>query len=128
MNLSLNEWSQKAYQASKDKGFHQSKEDNPAKIGQRLMLIVSELAEALEADRKEKYTNKLDHEFISNCDNEKFKSFFEDNIKNTFEDEIADTIIRIFDLCGTMNIDLDSHVKLKMKYNALRVHRHGKKY
>ncbi len=118
-NRSLNEWSELAYNASVKKGFYENYEGTSEQIAQSLMLIVSELAEALEADRKNNY-----------ADLDLLKDFndFESTIKNTFEDEIADAIIRLFDLCGAMDIDLDKHVQLKMKYNSLRPHKHGKKY
>lgn len=53
---------------------------------------------------------------------------FETDIKDTFEDEIADCFIRLFDLCGRYKIDIESHIKAKMKYNSLREKLHGKKY
>lgn len=37
-------------------------------------------------------------------------------------------MIRILDLCGWMDIDIQRHVELKMQYNAGREKMHGKKY
>ena len=91
------------------------------------MLCVSELAEAMEADRNVLYA---DLELIEK-DKENFIDFkwsFENSIKDTFEDELADTIIRILDLCGAKGIDIEKHIELKMKYNASRERMHGKKY
>lgn len=34
--------------------------------------------------------------------------------------ELADAVIRIMDLCGAMNIDIDKAVKDKLAYNAQR--------
>ena len=42
--------------------------------------------------------------------------------------EVADVAIRLFDLCGGMNIDLEKHIELKMKYNSLRGYKHGKAF
>ena len=96
------------------------------------MLVVSELSEALEADRKNKhadfetYQTKLNSEpnrvFV------KQSSLFQEYIKDTFEDEIADAMIRLFDLCGYMDIDIEKHIDLKLKYNQGRPNKHGKNY
>lgn len=53
---------------------------------------------------------------------------FKEYVKDTVEDEISDVIIRCFDLCGKMNIDIERHIRLKMDYNAGRPHKHGKAY
>jgi len=50
------------------------------------------------------------------------------NIKNTFEDELADVVIRVLDLCAFKKIDIESHIKAKMRYNSSRPHKHGKSY
>ena len=41
--------------------------------------------------------------------------------------ELADVIIRIGDLCGALDIDIESAVLAKMSYNETRSHRHGGK-
>lgn len=43
-------------------------------------------------------------------------------------DELADIMIRVMDLAAFKGIDLEKHIDLKMKYNSLRPHKHGKKY
>ena len=89
--------------------------DNEREIGTLLMLIVTELSEAFEAYREDRYAN------IS-----KGVDAFKSHIKDTFEDEIADVFIRLFDLCGFLNIDIEKYIKLKLKYNEEREYRHGK--
>lgn len=126
----FNEFSKEVFEANKLKGFDVSKEN----IGQTLMLVVSELAEALEADRKNRHANisnfnagiELCSDFKPEPD--RFKDSFQVSIKDSFEDEIADAAIRIFDLVGGLNIDLDWHISQKMRYNSLRPHKHGKAY
>ena len=44
-----------------------------------------------------------------------------------FSIELADAVIRIFDLCGHLGIDLGEAVELKSAYNEMRPHRHGGK-
>lgn len=124
-NLSLNEWANRAYQASVEKGFY----EHPVEVGTKLMLIVSELSEALEAHRKGRKANiECFGEFsdFNRPENDAFS--FESTIKDTFEDEIADAVIHIFGLCGSMGIDLDWYVRNKMHYNSLREYKHGKEY
>lgn len=72
--------------------------ETPAK----LMLIVSELGEAMEADRI--------------------------NDTEGLTEEIADVFIRLFDLCGRLGIDIDAAVAAKMKKNADRPPLHNKRY
>jgi NTP pyrophosphatase (non-canonical NTP hydrolase) len=70
-------------------------------VGEILMLIVSEVAEAMEGHRKGLMDDKLPH-------------------RTMFEVELADTLIRIFDLAGAHNLDLFGAVYEKMQYNAQR--------
>jgi NTP pyrophosphatase (non-canonical NTP hydrolase) len=126
----------KAHQVAKDKGFW----DTERNVSEMLMLIVSEVAEAQEALRKNHYAEKsiadgLQKDLELNSSDEEFKmdigiwkSLFEEKIKSSFEDEIADVAIRLFDLCGGMGIDLEKHIELKMKYNSMRGYKHGKAF
>ena len=129
--MNLNKLSEQIFRANKAKGFWT---DNPKdrNFGELLMLIVSEAAEALEADRdglwcseehKQEADALLGHDYQGN-----WKAYFEKNIKNTAEDEIADTIIRLLDLCGGYGIDIDWHIANKLRYNATRGQKHGRGY
>jgi NTP pyrophosphatase (non-canonical NTP hydrolase) len=114
-----------AYENSKSKGFHEGEKN----IGEMLCLIHSEVSEALEADRKGRYTigdsaKRVNSYVIDSM----FHADFEVEVKNTFEDELADIVIRVFDLAGSRGIDLESHIIAKMRYNSLRPYKHGKKY
>jgi len=131
----LNCLAEDIFSNAKNKGFH----DNPREVGTMLMLIVSELSEALEADRVDKEIFDMPTR-IEDCYvllekakedesfNDSFKMCFAGRVKDSFEDEIADALIRILDLCGSRGIDISSHVNLKMYYNSLREHKHGKNY
>ena len=160
-----------------------------------LCLVISELMEAVEADRKGRHANleafkkSLKEYHKINSQNEivkklRLKEDFECYIKQTIEDEISDAFIRLLDLAGAKGItlerdsrvyywvtseksftenifeivkimatrdtadylylnccfknimglaeilgfDLEYHVRLKMRYNALREYKHGKAY
>lgn len=131
MNKTLNQLRDEAYQNSVQHGFHDAdklfeQETNGfhALFAQRIALIHSELSEALESDRKDRSAN------IGAFDKstQDFRDKFDSHIKDTVEDELSDAIIRILDLCGWLNIDIQRHVDLKMQYNAGREKMHGKKY
>ena len=119
-----------AHQVAKDKGFWEQERNKP----EMLMLIVSEVAEALEALRKDHYADKAAVELLSDDffarggTKEEYAEIFRNNVKSSFEDELADVCIRLFDLCGGLDIDLHNHIQLKMAYNSTREHKHGKKF
>lgn len=135
-NLSLNSACAEQHEAIIEKGF------TPQPVATNLMLIVSELGEACEADRKNRHANiSAMQTALSEIDdkigditlppieeNEKFKAVFEVYVKDTFEDEIADAFLRLMDLCGAMNIDIEKHIRMKAEYNKLRPTKHGKAY
>lgn len=87
----------RAYEIAKSKGWHEEKRET----GTLLALIHSEVSEALEADRKGDAEN--------------------------FVEELADVCIRIFDLCGSRNIDFGKAIESKMLKNEGRSYKHGGK-
>ncbi|MFC4387502.1 MazG nucleotide pyrophosphohydrolase domain-containing protein [Gracilibacillus marinus] len=97
MSKSINQLCKEAYETAKTSGWH----DEPRETGTLLALIHSEVSEALEADRKGDQEN--------------------------FEEELADVCIRIFDLCGSRNIDLEDAIETKMERNKSRSYKHGNK-
>ena len=67
-----------------------------------LMLVISELCEAIEADRKGKWA-KLDHETIATLkriEGAPYAQMFLREVKDTVEDELADAVIRLLDMLG----------------------------
>lgn len=141
--MTINEGIKRAHAIAVDNGFHGEGQAEP-EFGTLLALVHSELSEALEAHRAGKfadihgyYNDDPDADqlelFESKGDpQEKYRALmrldFEKYIKDTVEDELADAVIRIFDLCGLLGIDLDQHIELKMEYNTMRGYKHGKQY
>tara|TARA_R110002126_G_scaffold94290_3_gene222684 strand:+ start:1011 stop:1379 length:369 start_codon:yes stop_codon:yes gene_type:complete len=119
----LTKYAKEIHQANVDKGFY----EKPVEVGTHLMLITSELAEALEADRH-RISADVDTFQEELATGIPFKETFKTNIKDSYEDEIADAMIRLLDHCGYRGIDIDFHIKEKLKYNKTREVRHGKKY
>jgi NTP pyrophosphatase (non-canonical NTP hydrolase) len=126
----INELAKQIHENAKAHGFF----DKERNIGEMLCLIHSEVSEALEADRKNKYARTFDLRklvydgYTWDDSTLSFKTEFEMNIKNSFEDELADIMIRVMDLAAFKGIDLDFHIKHKMEYNSRREYKHGKKY
>ncbi|TET97724.1 MAG: hypothetical protein E3J23_08580 [Candidatus Stahlbacteria bacterium] len=100
--------------------------DTNKNIGELLMLIVSELGEALEAHRNNKFTDWSGYKMLMDIHNKKewsrndlkkenLKYYFECKIKDTFEDEIADVFLRLFDLCGYLGIEPKEYPLLEMQ-------------
>lgn len=125
----LNEASNQIFQNNKAKGFW----DNERNVGELLMLVTSELGEAMEAHRKNRFAQlkRLEFELGQNATmtkeqhwNEKFGF----HVKDTFEDEIADAVIRLMDLSAGLGIDLEKHISAKVKFNTSRPKLHGKAY
>ena len=102
--MNLNELRDEAYSIAKANGWHEEEHSDEHWI----MLVITEIAEAVQADRKnlhadveafKKYEHTLD-----------FKENFERQIKNTVEDELSDVVIRCLDLAGLRSISLCSVV------------------
>lgn len=75
--------------------------NNPYVIGTKLMLVVTEIAEATEGYRKNLMDDKLHHRAM-------------------VEVELADALIRILDLAGALRCDLGGAIEEKRTFNAVR--------
>jgi NTP pyrophosphatase (non-canonical NTP hydrolase) len=122
--MTISELSKQIHENARNKGFW----DKERNLGEMLMLIVSEVSEAMEADRKNHFFEG-DIEMVNKSESKShFEVVFTNYLKGTFEDELADVCIRIFDLAYSKGINLEAHIQAKMRYNESRPHMHGKKY
>jgi NTP pyrophosphatase (non-canonical NTP hydrolase) len=102
----INKAVQHCNQASRDAGWWTNPDgtkvlDNPLAVSNKLLLIVTEVAEAAEGDRKDCMDTHL-------------------KLRKMLEVELADAAIRIFDLAGELGYDLGNTIIEKMQYNAHR--------
>lgn len=107
--MTISEYILASYNLAKEKGFW----DKPRELPELIALCHSELSEALEESRKG---------FSPNY------TYLDKGKPCGIPSELADTVIRIFDLCGYYGIDLDDAIITKLKYNSGRKHKHGKEF
>lgn len=71
-----------------------------------MMLVVTELSEAVQEDRKHEYPD----------------------IDLKVETEVADAFIRLFDMCGRWFPTIEDTIIAKMKINEKRPYKHNRRY
>lgn len=103
MKQNINELVDICYNDAKSAGWHKEVAPDVVKFLQatQLMLMVSEISEAMEGVRKDLKDEKLTH-------------------RTAVEVELADAIIRIADFCGRWQLDLGGAVVEKLAYNKSR--------
>ena len=108
--MNLNELRDRAYKTACEHGFHDEELSNE----HCLCLVISELMEAVEADRKGRFAKvpvdkkgTIFDERTFHYQNKYFAENFETYIKDCVEDELADAVIRLLDLAGLRNISID---------------------
>ena len=113
-NINLNELRNRAYKTACEHGFHDKELSNEL----CLCLIVGELMEAVEADRKGRFAKvpvdkkgTIFDERTFHYQNKYFAENFETYIKDCVEDELADAVIRLLDLAGLRNISIDDFLE-----------------
>lgn len=106
--MSLNSLAEEIHEANRDKGFWD--DDNP-NLTEKIMLVVSELAEAVEELRSDK------------------PGYYEVNGKPEGVDvELIDALIRLLDILGYRGADVEMILSAKLAYNATRPYKHGRMF
>ena len=102
-NTDFNLLAKKVFENAKEKGFH----EKPKTDAHGLMLVACELAEAVEADREGRRSDRRTYNFLLQEYGEPLeKHLFEMHIKDTVEDELADAVIRLLDFVGMKGFDI----------------------
>lgn len=109
--MNLNTLRDEAFKIACDHGFH----DIELSDEHCLMLVITELSEAVEADRKGKNADIAKFRewqgnsihFSDETRNKRFKEDFEAYIKDSVADELADAAIRLLDLAGLRKVNVE---------------------
>ena len=107
--MDINALVQLSYETALAKGWW----DEQRGIPELLALIHSEVSEALTEYR------------MSGMEALNKKEYLPSGKPSGFTVELADIVIRIADLCGRYNLDLDAALTDKLDYNKIRPYRHG---
>lgn len=100
----LSDYVRRCHRASREAGWWTELKTGEPLVrnkGEMFMLMVSEIAEAMEGVRKNLMDDKLPH-------------------RSMVEVELADAVIRICDFAGGFNLDLEGAVVEKLAYNTTR--------
>ena len=139
MTKDLNSLAREVHEANRAKGFW----DDPRSLCETTMLIVTELAEAVEEERAgrpsvwyghdaggetiEWYEDEVAvdaHGLVRPDDNPSKGPFKPEGI----DIELVDALIRLLDLLGSRDVDVDELLKQKLAFNRTRGVRHNKSY
>jgi len=103
--MSFNPLAKEAYKQAFNNGFYDygNIPDDVKTVLIKLLLINTEVTEAVEGLRKDQGTERL-------------------------QEELADILITLLDLMGYVQMDVDSILEKKMDYNKTRPYRHGRMF
>lgn len=116
----LNELRYRAYKTACEHGFHEEELSNR----HFLMLVITELSEAVEADRKGRrcdieYYKFLYNEHINSNSEYLKKLLFNRYVKDSIGDELADAAIRLLDLAGLRSVEVQRIPTMEAAYVSL---------
>jgi hypothetical protein len=127
----FNEIQKVVHTLAKEKGWH----DVDSSLTERIMLVVTELSEAVESIRRNEspiwQKGKVNAPLSADQSPIKLMPSSPDWDVNTKPEgvltELADAVIRIMDICEAQGWDLEQAIRIKHSYNKTRSYRHGMK-
>ena len=125
--MELNQLRNEIFELATRQGFHgvDAHGINQDDLCRKLMLVTSELCEAMEAERNGKVSFDPTKVVGTNIPS---PAEFASKLRGSIEEEIADAVIRLADIAGMLGMDLDWWVRAKMEYNYSRPYKHQKEY
>ena len=118
--INIKEFVKEVHQNAKEHGWW----DDERSFGEIIALCHSELSEALEEFRNREplmYFREINGFEVSDM------SEWRGEKPEGIATELADCIIRIFDYCGHVGIDIEEALRIKHEYNKTRPFKHGNK-
>ena len=105
--MDINKLKEEAYQTAVDHGWYEQKRS----ITHHIMMVVTELGEAINADRSRKYAERVMFEEMIELDypfsfDVHWAACFEQYIKDSVEDELADAVIRLLTILGGKGVTI----------------------
>lgn len=121
MTNGLNEWRDELHGLAKQKGWYDNEETELQFVTRCVANLHGEVSELWEAARNGSLHMPCDKNIV--VEYHDVSGWMLTNL----HEELADIIIRALDMAGRLNIDIESVVAAKHKYNATRPKRHGGK-
>ena len=116
--MNIQNFIERAHRTATEHGFHDKRESNE----HWLLLVITEICEAVEAHRKGEFTGDqhafMEREHVHPDFNERYEAY----MKGSMAEELADVCIRIFDFMGEIGImegDVNSVIELGDGYKDI---------
>ncbi len=119
----INELADAAHENAKSKGFHDGKD--AGETDQEFVIMHSNL---LHEEVTELFSAMRTGTFNERCDKADKMDELGLPALTCAEEEYADIVIRVFDQCRRLGIDIEMAIQAKHGYNTTRPHKHGKKF
>ena len=115
--MEIREFSKECFKVAREHGFWVGMSQHPVHlvVGQKLALITSEVSEALEEMRSNPFPAYRYYRP-------------EDSKPEGLQYELADAVIRIFDLCEWLGLDIEAAMLEKNQFNKSRPYLHNKAF